>query len=87
MFISIYVYIWYMVKPVSLSNRAYEVLSAMKKGGESFSDVILRISLKHKKGDLMKFFGKWPGDKNELDGIKKMISEDRKKLKLREVSF
>ena len=76
-----------MVKPVSLSNQAYEVLSGIKKEDESFSDVILRLSFKHKRGNLMKFFGKWPGDKNDLDRIKRMIENDRKKLKLREVNF
>ena len=76
-----------MVKPVSLSNQAYGVLSSIKKEDESFSDVILRISSKHKKGNLMKFFGKWPGDKNDLDKIKKIIDTDRKKFKLREVNF
>jgi len=76
-----------MVRPVSLSNQAYDLLSSMKKEDESFSDVVLRLSLKHKKSNLMKFFGKWPGDRNDLDRIKKMINDDRKKLKLKEVSF
>lgn len=35
----------------------------------------------------MKFFGKWPGDKNDLDKIKERINSDRKKFKLREVKF
>jgi len=38
-----------MVKPVSLSNEAYEVLSKMKSLGESFSDVVLRLAEKDKK--------------------------------------
>ena len=76
-----------MVKPVSLSNEAYEVLSSMKKENESFSDVILRLSISHKKSDLMKFFGKWPGDKKDLDKIEEVINKDRKKFKLREVRF
>ena len=35
----------------------------------------------------MDFFGKWPGDKKELDKITKIIYEDRKKAKMREVKF
>ena len=76
-----------MVKPVSLSNQAYEVLSRMKKEDESFSDLVLRLSLNYKTGNLMKFFGKWPGDKKELDKIKAEINEDRKKFKLSKVRF
>jgi len=76
-----------MVKPVSLSNEAYEVLSSMKKENESFSDVVVRLSFEHKKSNIMKFFGKWPSDKKELSKIKEKIYEDRKKFKLREVSF
>lgn len=35
----------------------------------------------------MKFFGKWPGNKNDLDRIKERIDNDRKKFKTRAVKF
>ena len=43
--------------------------------------------MKQKRKNIMKFFGKWPGDKNDLDKIKKRINEDRKNFKLKEAKF
>ena len=73
-----------MVKPVSLSNKAYEVLSKMKTSEESFSDVILRLAEK-KSTDLSRFAGKWSN--YNLDELKKTIEKDRKRLKLRTAKF
>ena len=39
--------------------------------------------MERKKQTIMDFAGKWPGDKKELDKIKRILSEDRKKFKLR----
>jgi len=75
-----------MAKIVSLSNIAYQELKMIKKEGESFSDVVLRL-VAAKKISLDKIFGKWPGTTRELDNISKMIEEDRKKFKLHEVKF
>ena len=75
-----------MVKPVSLSNEAYEVLLKMKANGESFSDVVLRLAEKKKSTDLRKFFGKW-SDIKDIDRMKKLIERDRKRFKLRTVKF
>lgn len=75
-----------MVKPVSLSNEAYAVLSKMKLSGESFSDVVLRLAEKKKTGDLSRFFGVWKND-DEWDNIKKILERDRKRFKLRTVKF
>ena len=36
---------------------------------------------------LLDFFGKWPGDKKELDAIKKTLARDRKSFNTKEVSF
>ncbi len=76
-----------MVKPVSLSNEAYGVLSKMKSEGESFSDVVLRLVEKNEKRfNIDDFAGKW-ADYDEWDGIKKILERDRKKFKLRTVKF
>lgn len=47
--------------------------------------VKLKNSSKKKK-DILDFFGIWK-DKKELDKIEKIIYEDRKKSKLRDVKF
>ena len=50
-------------------------------------NVVNRLSSSEKKRSIMDFAGKWPGGKEELDKIKKIIYEDRKKFKLRKVEF
>lgn len=40
-----------------------------------------------KKGNLMRFFGKWSEDAEEWKKIEKEIYEDRKKFKTRDISF
>ena len=75
-----------MVKPVSLSNEAYEVLSKMKTGNESFSDVVLRLAEKNKKKfNVADFAGKWSDI--DVTKMKKLIAKDRKKFKLRTVKL
>ncbi len=76
-----------MVKVISLSEVAYKELKEKKKEEESFSDVVLRLIEKNKKTNLLDFFGKWPGDKKELDKIEKELYRERKKFKLREVKL
>lgn len=77
----------HMVKVISLSNKAYSTLKALKQGDESFSDVVLKMSEKEKKPSLMDFWGKWPGSAKELDMIEKEIAKGRKHAKTREVTF
>lgn len=38
-----------MTKPVTLSEEAYRLLRELKRGGESFSDVVIRLAGKAKK--------------------------------------
>ena len=76
-----------MVKPVSLSNEAYEVLSKMKSSGESFSDVVLRLAEKDKKKfNVDDFAGKW-ADYDEWDKIKKELELSRKNFRTRKVNL
>ena len=51
-----------MTKVISLSEKAYQTLKGMKKTGESFSDVVLRVADKEKKRSIMEFAGCWKGD-------------------------
>lgn len=75
----------FMTRVISLSDEAYNELKKFKKGGESFSDVVINITGKKKK-PLMAFFGKWPEPK-ELDRIEKELVGERKKAKMRGVEF
>ena len=82
MHVCMYIEALEMTKVISLSDEAYADLKNMKKSGESFSDVVLRMS-KTEKRPLSDFFGKWPGTKEEISSIEKEISETRKKSRLR----
>ena len=76
-----------MVKPVSLSNEAYDVLSKMKTTNESFSDVVLRLVEKsEKKLDVTEFFGVWKNLEG-IDEMKKNIERNRINFKTRKVKF
>lgn len=82
----LYIYVCayaYMVKVISLSDEAYKRLTALKRG-RSFSEVVIELAGKRKKGDLMRFFGAFADHADEWEEIKKKIYEDRKKFKLRE---
>ncbi|MBI2672192.1 antitoxin VapB family protein [Candidatus Woesearchaeota archaeon] len=50
-----------MTKVISLSNEAYERIKSVKRSGESFSDVIIKLIGKTKKKPLSDFLGKWSG--------------------------
>ncbi len=76
-----------MTKVISLSDEAYLSLKSLKKGSESFSEVVNRIASKEKKDSLLELAGKWSGSKEELDRIERLIYEDRKKFKMRRVKF
>lgn len=74
-----------MTRVISLSDEAYEELRKLKRGGESFSDVVIKITKKERK-PLTSFFGAWP-DKKEVDRIEKELEKERKRAKIRDVEF
>ena len=76
-----------MVKVISLSNKAYATLKALKRGDDSFSDVVMKFTEKGKKKSLLDFAGKWPLSNEETEMIKKELARSRKHAKLREVHF
>jgi len=75
----------HMTKVISLSNRAYEVLSSLKKGKESFSDVVLKLSKREKKKSLVVYSGRWKGD--DITEVFATVSKERKNSRSREVKF
>ncbi len=78
-------HIYIMTRVISLSDVAYDELKKLKKEGESFSDVVIKITVMEKK-PLTDFFGKWPV-KGELDRIEKELEREKKKSKMRNVDF
>lgn len=81
-FIYACIYTYIMTKIISLSDDAYDMLKSMKNEGESFSEVVRRISHKN----VLDFFGAWP-DKKELGKISKELKKERESFKTREVKF
>ncbi len=74
-----------MTRVISLSDEAYDELKKLKKEGESFSDVVIKMTVTEKK-PLTDFFGKWPV-KGELDRIEKELKQERKKARMRSAGF
>ena len=64
-----------MTKVISLSEKAYETLKGLKKPGESFSDVVIRVAGKQKKKSILEFAGTWKG--NDADEVLAQIMKDR----------
>jgi predicted CopG family antitoxin len=62
-------------KTLTITLDAYKRLKREKLEGESFSDVIIRLTEKNKK-DLLEFAGAW----KEADEIEKIILEGRKEF-------
>ena len=76
-----YIYI-YMAKVISLSEEAYQTMKNMKRGRESFSDVVMRVARVRKKGSLADFCGIWAG--SEYDEALKEMAEFKKKASVRD---
>jgi predicted CopG family antitoxin len=74
-----------MTKIISLSQKAYETLKKLKRNGESFSDVIARLTREGERKPLLAFAGKWTGD--DLDKVFRLIGETREKSVSREVKL
>jgi predicted CopG family antitoxin len=55
-------------KTISLSDEAYKRLASLKRKGESFTDVILRLCSKTAKKPLASFAGSWiMSDEEEME--------------------
>jgi len=74
-----------MTKVISLSEKAYETLKCMKKPGESFSDVVLRVAKEKKKKSLLEFSGTWEG--GDADEVLALLMKDREQSRSRQVEF
>jgi predicted CopG family antitoxin len=74
-----------MTKDISLSEKAYETLKNMKKNGESFSDVVLRVAPEKHKKSILEFAGTWKG--NDIDKVFSIVLKDREQSKSREIEY
>ncbi len=74
-----------MSKLVSLSDDAYYGLFRLKRQGESFSKVVMRL-LQPRKKSILDFAGAW-ADNDEMDRIFKEVARHRRTAKMREVDF
>jgi len=61
-------------KTVRLSDEAYEKLVSLKRDGESFTDVILRICSKTPRKHLASFFSSWTMSEEEEKKIFRRVS-------------
>ncbi len=76
-----------MVKMVSLSNEAYDVLKTLK-GLKSFSEVVIELAMNmKKKRNIMEFAGAFKNNADEWKKIEEEIYRDRKNFKLRNHSL
>jgi predicted CopG family antitoxin len=64
-----------MTKVISLSNKAYQTLKNLKKSGESFSDVVLRVAGEQKRKSILEFAGTWEG--TDIEEVYSCIRRDR----------
>ena len=77
--------VFVMTRVISLSEKAYETLKSMKKSGESFSDVVIRVAGKEKKKSIIEFAGTWKGD--DADEVLAKIMKNRNQVKPRELEI
>lgn len=69
-------------KVISLSEKAYETLKSMKRSGESFSDVVIRVGAKENKKSILEFAGTWRG--SDAEEVLAQVMKDRERAKSRE---
>ena len=77
--------VFFMTKVISLSEKAYTTLKSMKKSGESFSDVVMRVAGEIQRKSIMEFAGTWKGD--DIDEIFSIVLKDREQAKSRKIEF
>ena len=70
------------VKTITIRDDVYDLLAKIKREGESFSDVILRLI--RRESNIMDFFGILK-ESEVLEELEKDIINERKKWKLRDV--
>lgn len=70
-----------MVKTITIKDEVYKALAELKREGESFSDIIMRI-INRKTVNLLSFYGAF-ADKDLWDKIEEEIMKERRKTLIR----
>ena len=60
-------------KSLTISEEAYAALSRLKSRGESFTDVILKITAKTKKGSLLDYVRTMPPDEEFAETLAEIV--------------
>ena len=74
-----------MTKVISLSDKAYSKLKGQKRQGESFSDVVLRLSGENRGESILRFSGAWKGD--DIGQVFAVVAEDRERSESRRIAI
>ena len=80
-----YSYTEKLTKVISLSEKAYGTLKKLKRGKESFSDVVLRLSSREEKKSILDLAGTWQG--SDLDQVFSTVEKERNRSGSRKVEF
>jgi predicted CopG family antitoxin len=64
-----------MTKVISLSEKAYSTPKKLKRGNESFSDLVLRMAGQSERKSLLEFEGSWRGD--DIEAVFAKVMKDR----------
>ena len=67
------------IKSLTITEDAYEILKHLKHGDESFSDVILRIG-KEKRDNIEKYFGIFKRSQAETEAMIVRVKDRRKEI-------
>jgi len=70
---------------ISLSDEAYKILRAQKRGGESFSDLILRTFGRGNPAAILAFLKDKGSNSDLADAVEKVIKDFSQNSKLEEV--
>lgn len=73
----------HMVKIVSLSEDAYDVLTRLKQAGDSYSDVVLRMAEAERGRRMEGTFGSWKMNDREYAAFMDEIYDRRRRSKAR----
>ena len=80
-----YVHIHALTKVISLSEEAYKTLKKRKGKGESFSDVVIRMTRDKQSRSILEFCGGWVG--GDADKVAQQIMLERERVTVREYKF
>ena len=67
------------IKSLTITEEAYNALKMIRRGDESFSKIIIRIS-EEKRGSIAEYFGALKDSKEKLNEIKKRIKSRRNEI-------